>query len=142
MKTLRSAFILFALIFSVTAFAQYGQGYGNGMGSGRMNGGMTVPQAGSGASGKKAEKPDYVEETVGYYTKELKLDDFQAAAVRQTIKGHMNELIALSQDSEMTIDEKKDHAHDINEKIDVEIIRLLSAEQKEKFKKLQEKRKG
>jgi hypothetical protein len=140
MKTLRASFILFALIFSASAFAQYGQGYGNGMGSGRMNGGMTVPQAGSGSS-KKAEKPDYIEETVKFYTKELKLDDFQAAAVREAIKSHMDELTALAQDTDMTLDEKKDRAHVINEKIDAEIIRLLSDEQKEKFKKLQEKRK-
>ena len=141
MKTLRTAFIVFALIFSVTAFAQYGQGYGGGMGGSRMGGGgMGVP-AGSG-SGKKAEKPDYIEETVKYYAKELKLDDFQAAAVRETIKSHMDELMALAQDTEMTMDEKKDRAHAINEKIDGEIIRLLSDEQKEKFKKLQEKRKG
>jgi hypothetical protein len=138
MKTLRASFIIFALIFSATAFAQYGQGYGgNRMGGG----GMDIPQAGSGSS-KKAEKPDYIEETVKYYTKELKLDDFQAAAVRETVKGHMDELTALAQDTEMTLDEKKDRAHAINEKIDAEIVRLLSDEQKEKFKKLQEKRKN
>lgn len=142
MKTLRAAFIIFALMCSATAFAQYGQGYGGGMGSGRMNGGMTVPQAGSGTNSRKGDKPDYVEQTVSYYTKELTLDDFQAAAVRETIKSHLGELTALAQDTEMTVDEKKDHAHDINEKIDADIMRMLSADQKEKFKKLQEKRKN
>lgn len=141
MKTLRAAFIVFALMLSVAAFAQYGQGYGGGMGSGRMNGGMSVPQAGS-SSSKKAERPDYIEETVKYYTKELKLDDFQAAAVREAIKSHMDELTGLAQDTEMTIDEKKDRAHAINEKIDAEIVRLLSDEQKGKFNKLKEKRKS
>ena len=142
MKTLRASFILFALIFSATAFAQYGQGYGNGMGSGRMNGGMTVPQAGSGVSGKKAEKPDYIAITVNFYTKELTLDDFQAAAVREVIKSHISELESIMQDAETTDAEKKDRAQDVNEKIDAEILRILSDGQKEKFNKLKEKRKS
>ncbi|MFP9098053.1 hypothetical protein ACLI09_03275 [Flavobacterium sp. RHBU_24] len=124
MKKLHAALILFALIFSATAFAQ--RGYGGGL---------------PGGGPKKAEKPDYIALTVDYYTKELSLDGFQAAAVREVIKSHIGELDSIMQDTETTDAEKKDRAQDVNEKIDAEIFRMLSESQKEKFTKLKEKRK-
>lgn len=126
-----------AALISFSANAQYGQGYGGGrMGSG----GMAVPQAGSGVSGRKADKPDYVEQTVTYYTKELTLDDFQAAAVREVLKDNVDKLTNLMMDTSMTDAEKKDRAGVVNDKIDADIERMLSAEQKEKYEALKKKR--
>ncbi len=98
---------------------------------------LTFAQSGS----KKNEKPDYVTQTVEYYKKELELDYFQEAAVRETLESHRDALMSLMQDQNMIMAEKKEKAEKINDKIDAEILKILNPDQTKKYKDLQKKRK-
>ncbi|KGO92940.1 hypothetical protein [Flavobacterium subsaxonicum] len=90
---------------------------------------------------KKGKPKDFVDVTVDYYTKELSLDDFQVAAVREVLEEQKYAINTLDADQNMTMAEKKDKANIINEKIDSGIKPLLSAEQLKKYLAIQEKRK-
>jgi hypothetical protein len=84
---------------------------------------------------------DFVDQTVTYYTKELKLDDFQQAAVRNIIEEQRNPVNELMAAKGITNDERRDRGKAINDNIDTKLIKLLSEEQKTKYKVLQDKRK-
>jgi len=87
--------------------------------------------------GKATGKPaDFVQQTVDYYTKELKLDDFQAAAVREIIEAEKDNLLALNQKTDATLNERKDRAKAIYDRIDAKILPLLNTEQNTKYKKI------
>lgn len=88
------------------------------------------------------EKFDFVEETVKYVTKELNLDAFQSAAVREIIEAEKEELVAISQNPDLPEQARKDKGKIISERIDEKILKLLSPEQADKYKKLQEKKKS
>jgi len=90
---------------------------------------------------KKGKPKDFVEVTVDYYTKELSLDDFQVAAVKEVLEEQKYAINTLDADQSITLAEKKDKANAINEKIDSGIKPLLSAEQLKKYLAIQEKRK-
>lgn len=133
--TTKKLLLLFAfLTFSFTASAQYyGNGYNNGLDrsigrSSRMNG----PR-------KKAEKIDYADATVEYFTKELNLDGLQQAAIKGIVsntKTSMDEIVAM----DISDAEKQDKMRAMGDKIDAEILKLLSKEQSEKYLKLKEDR--
>jgi len=89
----------------------------------------------------KDTKVDFVDQTVTYYTKELKLDDFQQAAVRNIIEEQRNPVNELMAAKGITNDERRDRGKAINDNIDTKLIKLLSEEQKTKYKVLQDKRK-
>lgn len=89
----------------------------------------------------KGEKKDFVQLTVEYYTKELALDDFQAAAIREILEDQKDAINAISTEPNMTTNERKDKANLINDKIDSKIKPMLGAEQLKKYEALQEKRK-
>lgn len=89
----------------------------------------------------KKEKIDFIEETAKYLQKELKLDDFQAAAVREVIEAEKENLIALSQNPDMSENEREDKGREISDRIDGKILKLLSPEQQEKYKEMQKKKK-
>ena len=90
---------------------------------------------------KDGKSTDFVDQTVEYYTKELKLDDFQQAAVRTIIEEQRDPINELMAAKEITSDEKRDRAKALNDKIDEKIVKLLSEEQKAKYKVIQDKRK-
>ena len=90
---------------------------------------------------KKAEPYDFVEATVKYLTKELKLDDFQAAAVRNIMKDEEEAIMTLAKDQEMREVERVDKGKEITDRIDAKIIKLLSPEQAAKYTEMQEKKK-
>lgn len=89
----------------------------------------------------KNKEIDFVGETVKYLTKELKLDDFQAAAVREALESEKDNLMELSKDQEMRMQEKRDRMQEITDRIDAKIVKLLSPEQAEKYKEIQERNK-
>lgn len=89
---------------------------------------------------KDRDKPvDYVEQAVTYWKKELQLDDFQAAAVKEIMASEKDGLMALRADTSIKNHEKKDRTRIITDRIDERIIQLLTKEQAEKYKKLQKK---
>lgn len=90
---------------------------------------------------KKGKPADFVQLTVDYYTKELKLDDFQVAAVREVMEEQRSAIDALGTTQGITDAERKDKANAINDKIEAGIKPLLSPEQVKKYDELQAKRK-
>ncbi|TRW24835.1 hypothetical protein FMM05_10065 [Flavobacterium zepuense] len=117
-----------ALLFTgVTAFAQMDRSVGQ---SQYKN-----------AKGKKGKPADFVQLTVDYYTKELKLDDFQIAAVREIMEDQRSAITQLGEAKDITDSERKDKANAINDRIETRIKPLLSEDQKKKYDELQEKRK-
>jgi len=84
----------------------------------------------------KREKVDFVEQSVDYYKKELKLDDFQAAAIKEIFEGERDNINSLNQSQGLTKNEIKDKAQGIYDRIDNKIMPLLSEEQQKKYKEL------
>ena len=91
--------------------------------------------------GKSGVKKDFIDQIMDYYSKELNLDDFQQAAVRQVIEDQRDEMMALNEQKDMTTDERRDKAKIINDKIDAGILPMLSPEQVKKYQELISKRK-
>ena len=125
--------LLFAFVtFSFTASAQY---YGNG-----VNRSIGQNARMDHSTKKKTDKKiDYAESTVEYFTKELNLDGLQQAAIKGIINDYktpMDEIMAM----DITDAEKQDKMRAIGDKIDVEILKLLSKEQSEKYLKMKEDR--
>ncbi len=86
---------------------------------------------------KSKHKPvDFVEQTVNIYKRELKIDDFQAAAVREIMEEEKDNLTALMNDKESTTEELNDRARIIYERMDAKVLPLLSEEQQKKYKEL------
>lgn len=88
-----------------------------------------------------AEKQDVVEKSVEYLAKELKLDDFQKAVVNKIMEEERLALTGLQEDRESTIEERKEKARIISDRIYNKIIKHLSAEQIAKYTKIQDERK-
>jgi len=84
----------------------------------------------------KQEKVDFVEQSVDYYKKELKLDDFQAAAMKEIFEGERDNINSLNQSQGLTKNEIKDKAQGIYDRIDNKILPLLSEDQQKKYKEL------
>jgi len=84
----------------------------------------------------KREKVDFVEQSVDYYKKELKLDDFQAAAIKEIFEGERDNINSLNQSQGLTKNEIKDKAQGIYDRIDNKILPLLSEDQQKKYKEL------
>jgi|GEM_PF-1116853 len=121
-------FLAMALFISAASFAQVDRSIGRNQ-----------YKNGPAPKGKNG-KVDFVDQTVIYYTKELKLDDFQQAAVRNIIEEQRDPINELMAAKEITSDEKRDKAKALNDKIDDKIMKILSEEQKTKYKVLQDKR--
>lgn len=121
--------LLFAVLFSATAFAQVDRS-------------IAPSQYGRGPAGKNKGKPaDFIQQTADYYTKEFSLDDFQSAAVKQVLEAERDNLDALRSAQDITVDERRDKAYAITARIDAKIMPMLNPDQLEKYKKFQEKRK-
>jgi len=121
-------FLALALFVSAASYAQVDRRIGSGQY-------RRPPKA------KDGKSTDFVDQTVEYYTKELKLDDFQQAAIRTIIEEQRDAINELMAAKEITTDERRDRAKALNDKIDGKIIPLLSEEQKTKYKAIQDKRK-
>jgi Spy/CpxP family protein refolding chaperone len=128
MKLKAFYFILFfGLFFSAAGFAQVNRNIGSDQYKRTTN---------------KTKQPqkDVVERATEYYTKELKLDDFQAAAVKDIFKSEKDNMESL-QGPGKTQEERRDKAAEIYVRVDNKVLPLLTAEQKEKYKEMQGKRK-
>jgi len=121
-------FLFIALFFTTALFAQVDRSIGQS-------------QYKRAPKGKSGVKKDFIDQIMDYYGKELNLDDFQQAAVRQVIEDQRDEMMALNQQNDITSDEKRDKAKVINDKIDAGIIPMLSPDQVKKYQELISKRK-
>ena len=90
---------------------------------------------------KDKKNYDFVEQSVNYLTKELKLDDFQKAAVKDILEGERTAITELSEDREMMSDVRADKARDISNRIYKKVLPLLSKDQAEIYTKMEESKK-
>lgn len=118
--------LLFTLLFTTLASAQVDR---------RIGGGQYRRSAPNG------KKYDFVEESTEYLAKELKLDDFQKAAVRVVVADEKDAVTALNEDTEMTKDEKREKVSAMSKRMYNKIMPLLTKEQGEKFTKIEESKK-
>ncbi|MBC8645200.1 hypothetical protein H9W95_17745 [Flavobacterium lindanitolerans] len=72
-----------------------------------------------------------------YLDKEIKLDGLQFAAVKAIINDNKNSIEEISK-SNLHVQEKKDKMREIMDKIDVEILKLLSKDRAAKYLKMKE----
>jgi len=92
-------------------------------------------------SRKKVEKKDFVETSTEYLVKELTLDDFQKAAVKNIIEEERENITNLNQAQGITADERRDRALAISNRLYTKITPLLSKTQAEKYTKMEEEKK-
>lgn len=126
--------ILFFALYSNDAHSQY---YGNNRN--RMMNNRSIADEARMNSKKKEKKQDYAENASQYMKQQLKLDGLQEAAVKTIIndnKGSIEEVMKM----DISNEEKRDKMLAINDKIDKEIMKLLSPEQIEKYNKMKEER--
>lgn len=90
---------------------------------------------------KKPENKDFVEVSASYLAKELKLDDFQKAAVKVVLEEERQSITAVNEAQGITMDERKDKARAISGRLYKKILPLLSEEQAEKYSKMEESKK-
>lgn len=90
---------------------------------------------------KDKKNYDFVEQSVNYLTKELKLDDFQKAAVKDILEGERVAITELSEDREMMSDVRADKAREISNRIYKKVIPLLSKDQAAIYTKMEESKK-
>ena len=132
---------LLFLFLADTAFAQYGYGnpygYGSPTGLDRSIGRVPRPAR---AKDKEKKEVDMVEVTLKYLDKELNLDDFQEAAIKTVYNEYKPDVIIIGAADEPEA-VKKDKMRQLTEEIDVKVMKYLSDEQVEKYKKLIAERK-
>ena len=115
-----------------TASAQYYNDFGGGV---DRSIGSEVRQNKPKKNSK--EKVDMGENWATYLDKEIKLDGLQFAAVKAIINDNKNSIEEISK-SNLHVQEKKDKMREIMDKIDVEILKLLSKDQAAKYLKMKE----
>ena len=90
---------------------------------------------------KKPEKVDFVQQSTDYLAKELTLDDFQKAAVKNIIEEEKENIINLNSEKDITTDERRDKAAAISGMIYKKVLPLLSKPQAEIYTKMEESKK-
>ncbi|MEO0059825.1 MAG: hypothetical protein RLZZ312_1472 [Bacteroidota bacterium] len=152
MKIISKLFLTFILLLSVTfSFAQMGMGGmqgggmngggmgmngggmgmgGGGMGRGMGNGSMQIPQG-----EQKVEKIDVVQVTVDRLEKDLTLDAFQKAVIKQAFQDGELTLKSIL-DSKISDEMKELKMTEIRNNTDKRIAKVLSKEQLDKYEKL------
>lgn len=124
--------IFFLMLCPDTASAQYYNDFGGGV---DRSIGSEVRQNKPKKNSK--EKVDMGENWATYLDKEIKLDGLQFAAVKAIINDNKNSIEEISK-SNLHVQEKKDKIREIMDKIDVEILKLLSKDQAAKYLKMKE----
>jgi hypothetical protein len=126
--------ILFLFYYTSISAQQYGSPYGRSAGMDRSIGRDAN-------NAKKTEKVDYIALTVDKLEKDLILDTFQKAIVKEAlIKSNNEEMNIMSMD--IPDGSKLEKRFALREKLDTEINKILTPDQVEKFRKLREKAKS
>jgi len=135
---MKTRLLFFAILFftfcSNNAFSQYNGSNINGVDR----------SIGSGVRGNRPskstpEKMDYAETAAQYLKKELNLDGLQEAAVKSIMNDNKGSLEEISK-MNISYEEKRDKMQLVNDKINRDIIKILSKEQAEKYNKMKEER--
>ncbi len=87
-------------------------------------------------NGKQNKKVDLVETSLEKLKKDLDLDGFQEAIVRNLIKENQAKSNEIIEATKYTDIEKRGLLTEIGEKFNIEIKKILSKEQEEKYDKL------
>lgn len=127
--------IFFLMLCPDTASAQYYNPYNPYGGGVDRSIGSEVRQNKPKKAGK--EKIDMGENWATYLDKQIKLDGLQFAAVKAIINDNKTSIEEISK-SNLHVQEKQDKMREIMAKIDVEILKLLSKDQAEKYLKIKE----
>ena len=146
MKYFKLLVFAFLLLSGYESMAQYGYGsyydpyYGSGYRPG-VDRRIDTQRNKKSIRKNKDEKPKDISVLMSdYLAKELKLDDFQKAAVKSVYDERKDEILALSQNQADTRDVITDKFRIISEEIDKEIFPLLSEEQKTAYQKIIDER--
>lgn len=137
--TLQFAAALLFLFVTDSALAQYGYPYGTTHMGGVDRSIGRVPNV-LRSKDKDKKEVDMVDVTVKYLDKQLNLDDFQEAAIKTVYNEYKPDVMLIAATDE-PIAVKKDKMRQVTEEIDAKVIKYLSDEQAEKYKKLMEERK-
>ncbi len=97
--------------------------------------------AGQYQNGKQNKKVDLIETSVETLKKELTLDGFQEAIVRNLVKENQEKSKEVIEATSYTDPEKRALLTEIGEKFNTEIKKILSKEQLEKYEKFISKKK-
>lgn len=136
MKTYTSLAILIGfLMISTNSFCQMGRM--NGGRNGGMNNGMNMGGPSGATSAPSKKKIDPIEASINNLDKELKLDDFQKAAINVTMKDNQASMQEIAM-SNIGTEEKMDKMQVIRDKIYKGIMEVLNKDQQEKYKKMVE----
>lgn len=90
---------------------------------------------------KERKAYDFVEQSANYLAKELKLDDFQKAAVKDILENERVAITTLNAERDMMSDVRKDKAREISDRIYKKILPLLSKDQAAIYTKMEESKK-
>ena len=131
-KILVFAFMLFA---GSDAIAQYIPYTGAGVDR-RIDRQRYAPKTKNKEALAKKKDMDLPEVMTNHLAKELKLDDFQKAAVKMIYEDHKNDILEISQNQEDTSQVLKEKFRLLSEKIDSKIIPLLSEDQAKAYQKM------
>ncbi|WP_417366344.1 hypothetical protein [Flavobacterium beibuense] len=146
MKYFKLLVFAFLLLSGYESMAQYGYGsyydpyYNSGYRPG-VDRRIDTQRSRKSIKKKDDDKPKDLSVVMSdYLAEELKLDDFQKAAIKSVYDERKDEILALSQNQADTRDVIKDKFRTISEEIDKEIIPLLSEEQKTAYQKIIDER--
>lgn len=135
--SITSLFAIIALFVSSNIMAQMG-----GMGTrGNINGvDRSIARSQYGDGPKKHEKVDYVQTALDNLKKELNLDGFQEAVIKDLMTENQAEaerILAMDTPN----DSKAEKMNELREKTSDKIVKILNKDQVEKYAKLREKAK-
>ncbi|WP_026704344.1 hypothetical protein [Flavobacterium soli] len=128
--TIFSFFILFLLLLSNSSNAQYGNN--NGLDRRIMSGQGQNPHP------KKQKPIDQVQASIDILTKELNLDGFQSAILKNIIEDYQTASISITS-QEIPQEAKYEKLKIANKKMESQILEILNEEQKTKFEELKNK---
>jgi len=123
-----SLLVLFTLFVSGIANAQYRGGLDRSIGSQDRYNQPT----------KKSEPVDFVKVTTDKMTKDLELDGFQSAVVKNIIEDYMQTYTAIVQE-EIPNQGKQEKIKVATDKMESKIIEVLNPKQKDKFQEMKDK---
>lgn len=92
--------------------------------------------AGQYTNTNKGEKTDIIESTIETLKKELNLDGFQEAIVRNLIKENQSKSKEIFESKDYNDIEKKNLLTELGDKFNIELKKILSDDQNKKYEKL------
>ncbi len=136
MKTIKTSLMFFFTLCSFSfCIAQVGGGI-NGINRGGVD--RSIGNPGINTPPPKPEKIDYVQVTVDKLEKDLSLDTFQKAVIKQAFNDGQLSIQAII-DSKVSDEMKETKIADVRSNIDNRILKVLDKSQTEKYQKLKEK---